>query len=183
MKFINKNNCINVVARILTMLLICGLSGRSYAVEELSQSYDVKLAFNVLEPVCKLSSVDEKINFGEFDLVTMLTAPPEAQAVLFLNDCSGVKRVNLKFTGNYIDLPKNQLNIKQEEEGASGLAIKLYDKSRNEINLGKTKELNINGASSYTFTILAKLILINDKQPIIKPGRVTSAVTLEISYE
>ncbi|HFZ1748455.1 TPA: fimbrial protein [Klebsiella oxytoca] len=155
----------------------------SYAADNLSFSDDVTLKVNIKEPICRLSSLNQHIDFGEFDKINVLNSPPEGGGVFKFTECSGVKFINLSFMGNYINASKNYLEIAEGGNYASGLAIKLYDESKNEIILSERKKIDTQNAKSYNLHLSARIIPANKNEANILPGDIKSAVTLVISYE
>lgn len=164
-------------------LLFYFITYASSATETLSFNNEIALKLNIKEPVCRLSSLNKLVDFGEFDKKEVLTTPPEVSAIFEFTDCSGVNYINMGFTGNYIDSYNNQLKIAEGVNYASGLAIKLYDSSANEIKLSEKNNFYIGGSMNYNLILMAKIIPDNNQPKEITPGNIKSAVTLVISYE
>lgn len=166
------------------MLLIVSCSSVCvYASETVSQSHEVTLNLNVKKPTCVLSTVDKKINFGEWDRAAIMAEQPEVSATFSFSDCTDVDSLDIQFTGNYIDANANQLNIATGDNSASGIAIKILDASSNEINLSQTKNFSTTGTDKYDLHLRAKLVPVKQDITAITPGEIKSAVTLVISYK
>ncbi|HCX4694203.1 TPA: type 1 fimbrial protein [Escherichia coli] len=166
------------------MLLIISCSSiYGYASETVSQSHEVTLSLNIKKPTCVLSTVDKKINFGEWDKAAIMAEQPEVSATFSFSDCADVDSLDIQFTGNYIDANSNQLNIATGDYSASGVAIKILDASSNEVNLSQTTKFTTTGTDKYDLQLRARLVPIKQDITTITPGDIKSAVTLVINYK
>lgn len=163
-------------------LVILSLYTSISAAEIISNDYNVNVDFNIVTPVCKLQTLHESLHFGEFDKLSIKDTTPEARAVLTFSGCTGVSRLNIGFSGNYIDNIKNVLTNASGTNYASGIGIKMYDSKEKEVNLQGGLVEYINGASSYDLVLKAKIISEHESLRRITPGEIKSAVTLIITY-
>ncbi|WP_248424000.1 fimbrial protein [Escherichia coli] len=170
--------------KIFLLLLTVFCSPMSLA-EEVSASVDLKMNVNIIKPVCRLTSKEAQIDFGEFDVSALKDNHPTGSAIYKFTECDNVNQLRLSFTGEHIDISKNIIKNKTNEDAASGIAVKLYDNQMKELILDKDwiieKDIKKN---NYDLTINAKIVPSeNGGTASIRPGKIDTAVNFEITYE
>lgn len=161
----------------------------SYA-EEIRQELSLNLRVNVLKPVCKLTSGDQTMYFDDFDAVDIVTGSDKTieSTTLNFSGCSNVKKLNITFkqTGQNpsIDMTNNWIPNKTGANMAEGIAVVLLDDKNSEINLGQIMSIDVGQSETSKQIILKAKVVPTDRVGRgILPGKLETAVGIEISYE
>ncbi|ENZ5952284.1 fimbrial protein [Escherichia albertii] len=171
--------------RKLILIFLMIFSSSMCLAEELSQSVNLKLNVNIIKPVCRLTSKEAQIDFGEFDVSALTNNQPNGSVIYSFTECNNVDKLRIRFTGEHIDNSKNIIKNKESKDNASGVAVKIYDNKMKELSLNKDWIIEKNtNTNSYDLTINAKVVSSeNGGSTTIRPGKIDTTVNFEITYE
>ncbi|MDH2371870.1 fimbrial protein [Providencia rettgeri] len=154
----------------------------------MSDRVTININTNVIEKSCTISknSSNLTITLGSNDLRDKKVGIPfgETPFTISLEDCpANISTAYVKFTGESDEIMSNLLkNNNNTNQGAKSVSIGIYDVNKNNIDIKKNKiSLNISHDKIYnTFDFFAYYIKTSQDS---SPGKITSIVDFEISYD
>ena len=157
---------------------------------EITKQIELTLKVNVLKPVCKLSSGQQTINFGDFDVLDVITKSSKVNgsATFRFTECSAVNNLKIKFKqagqSPVPDIENNYIPNAKGDIMAKGVAVKLLDDQKKEVELDKIMSVSVGeNQISKDLTLNAQVISVNKTGEGISPGMLQTAIGMEISYE
>lgn len=181
--------CRGMINKLIFLLTLVSFANSSFA-EQIKQEASLSLNVNILNPVCKLASGDQTLYFDDFNALDVVTNNNKLikNAVLNFTECSGVKKLNISFVQSGqtppIDTVNNWIPNKSGTDMAAGIAIILLNNNNSLINLGQKMVIDVGQSeSSKQITLKAQVVPTDKAGSGIKPGKLETAVGIEISYE
>ncbi|EEW3330187.1 TPA: fimbrial protein [Escherichia albertii] len=178
-----------ILKRVLCVFLSLSAVGYVHA-EEISKSINVVFKVKVLKPVCKLSSGNQTIDFGNFDALDVVTGSNKVNGstTFKFTECSAVNHLKIKFTqagqNPAPDTANNYIPNQAGDTMAEGVAVRLLDESQQVIPLGDIMDIAMTaGQGTKELKLNARVIPVDRTGRTITPGLLQTAVGLEISYE
>lgn len=175
---------------VFSLTLVLTLFLEASHAEEIRQELSLNLKVNVLKPVCKLTSGDQTIYFDDFDALDIVTGSNKIikSTILNFTECSSVKELNITFNQSgqnpSIDKINNWIPNKIGTNMASGIAVMLLGDNNTPIDLGQKIVINVGPSeSSKQVSFKAKVVPTDKAGSGITPGKLETAVGIEISYE
>lgn len=157
------------------------VTARVIGSEEVSQSIDMSFSVNIEPPVCKLNNADLSVDFGEFQVSDIVKEQVKKTAEFAFTDCTNVNNVTISFSGEHIDKDNNFIKNKSGRIYASGVAIGLYDNKGHRIQLKDKKNISIEYADSFNFSVTAE-VLKESASVVVTPGNIDVSVNMNIIY-
>ncbi|HBA6377724.1 TPA: fimbrial protein [Escherichia coli] len=173
----------------ISCIIFVFFSGLIYAAE-ITNQIELSVKVNISKPMCKLNSGTQTIDFGDFDVLDIITENRKlnGHATFKFTECSSVKNMKIKFKqagqNPALDIVNNYIPNSKGDRMAKGVAVKLLDDKKQEIQLNK--EMNVIVEESLTFkdlTLNAQVVSINKDGEGVSPGLLQTAIGMEISYE
>ncbi|HEF8785811.1 TPA: type 1 fimbrial protein [Providencia alcalifaciens] len=177
-----------MLKRTLCIMLI-SVPGLVYSAE-ITKQIELMVKVNIFKPICKLNAGEQKINFGDFDALDVITGSSKVNgsATFKFTECSSIKNMKIKFKqvgqNPAPDTVNNYIPNANGDIMAKGVAVKLLDENKQEVKLGQI--MNIAVSESQTtkdLTLNARVIPVNKTGEEISPGMLQTAIGMEISYE
>lgn len=177
-----------MLKRTLCIMLV-SFSGLACSAE-IKKQIELTVKVNVFKPVCKINSGEQTINFGDFDAQDVITGSSKinGSATFKFTECSAVNNMKIKFKqagqSPAPNITSNYIPNSSGDTMAKGVAVKLLDEKKQEVQLGEIMSINVgNNQTTKDFTLNAMVIPINKTGEGISPGILQTAIGLEISYE
>lgn len=158
------------------------ITARAFAADTLSQSVDINMSVNIAPPVCNLTDSTQTIDFGEIQVFDITMGNVKKDATFSFTGCTNVNNVTISFSGSNIEVDENFIKNKIGADNATGIAIKLYDDTQQEIQLKESQTKEINKESAFTYHVTAAVVKENGINTPVTAGKIDTSVDLNITY-
>ncbi|HFP5151012.1 TPA: fimbrial protein [Escherichia coli] len=165
-----------------TFLILFFFTARAIGSDELSQSVDMTFTLNIEPHVCKLQEQVKSIDFGKFQVFDIVTGAVTGEAMFKFTDCQNVNDVTISFSGVYVDKEHNFIRNKPGGEHASGVAISLYGKDGNRIQLKDGKKIDFDTSPAGFDFIIKAAVEKEHVGAVVTTGIIDTSVNLNVIY-